>query len=272
MMNQVMTPFQQQFGEPCLCRATLSVWEKMCLCRVIWRILLGAVDWYPEWWPVLWLPLSLNDHHTVAHGDAREEKWRGNWRMEWVASTLTPSPNVVCPALLKLMCTPRLPAVDWTDAPTDLNGLVCFRERQNLVSVRVPSRSARAILHVIMFDHKRDLVIKPFWPVFVIELNDTDMRLSQSMCFVVGMISGSLVWRESCLFGWMCSLLQPHILKCFYGAKQNPWDVRPPTTRDDRAGIIASYIFGPHFFDGSVSDVTCVKCGIMPEPSNSGIM
>jgi len=24
----------------------------------------------------------------MAHGDAREGKWRGNWRMEWVASTL----------------------------------------------------------------------------------------------------------------------------------------------------------------------------------------
>jgi len=35
MMNQVMTPFQQQFGKPCLCRATLSVWEKVCLCRGI---------------------------------------------------------------------------------------------------------------------------------------------------------------------------------------------------------------------------------------------
>ena len=26
--------------------------------------------------------------NVVAHGDAREGKWRGNWRMEWVASTL----------------------------------------------------------------------------------------------------------------------------------------------------------------------------------------
>jgi len=25
----------------------------------------------------------------MAHGDAREGKRRGNWRMEWVASTLT---------------------------------------------------------------------------------------------------------------------------------------------------------------------------------------
>ena len=32
-----------------------------------------------------------------------------------------------------------------TDAPTDLNGLVRFGERRNLVSARVPSRSARAI-------------------------------------------------------------------------------------------------------------------------------
>jgi hypothetical protein len=37
------------------------------------------------------------------------------------------------------MRTPRLPVVDWTDAPADLNGLVRFTERRNLVSARVPS-------------------------------------------------------------------------------------------------------------------------------------
>ena len=37
------------------------------------------------------------------------------------------------------MRTPRLPVVDWTDAPADLNGLVRFAERRNLVSARVPS-------------------------------------------------------------------------------------------------------------------------------------
>jgi len=46
---------------------------------------------------------------------------------------------MVYPALLPLMRTPRLPAVDWTDAPADLNGLVRFVERRNLVSARVPS-------------------------------------------------------------------------------------------------------------------------------------
>ena len=47
--------------------------------------------------------------------------------------------NMVYPALLPLMRTPRLPVVDWTDAPADLNGLVRFAERQNMVSARVPS-------------------------------------------------------------------------------------------------------------------------------------
>jgi hypothetical protein len=46
---------------------------------------------------------------------------------------------MVHPALLPLIRTPRLPVVDWTDAPADLNGLVRFVERRNLVSARVPS-------------------------------------------------------------------------------------------------------------------------------------
>jgi hypothetical protein len=83
--------------------------------------------------------------NLMAHGDAREGKWRENWRMEWVASTLTLSRNVVYPALLTLMHTTRLPAVDWTDATADLNGLVRFGERRNLVSARVPSRFKRTI-------------------------------------------------------------------------------------------------------------------------------
>ena len=68
--------------------------------------------------------------------------------MEWVASTLTRPRNVVYPSLLTLMRTPRLPAVDWTDSPADLNGLVRLGERRNLVSARVPSGSARA-LHLV---------------------------------------------------------------------------------------------------------------------------
>jgi len=46
---------------------------------------------------------------------------------------------MVYPALLPLIRTHRLPVVDWTNAPADLNGLVRFAERQNLVSPLVPS-------------------------------------------------------------------------------------------------------------------------------------
>jgi hypothetical protein len=43
------------------------------------------------------------------------------------------------------MCTARLPVVDWTDAPADLNGLVRFVEKRNLVSARVPSHFKRSL-------------------------------------------------------------------------------------------------------------------------------
>jgi hypothetical protein len=36
-----------------------------------------------------WTSLKVDSSWNVmAHGDAREGKWRGNWRMEWVASSL----------------------------------------------------------------------------------------------------------------------------------------------------------------------------------------
>ena len=85
--------------------------------------------------------------NVVAHGDARQGKWRGNWRMEGVTSTLTPPRQVVYSALLKLMRTARLPAVDWTDYPAYFNGLVRLGGRQSVVSARVPSGSARALLY-----------------------------------------------------------------------------------------------------------------------------
>jgi len=47
--------------------------------------------------------------------------------------------------LLPLMRTPRLPVVDWTDAPADLNGLARFAERRNLVSARVTSHFKRSL-------------------------------------------------------------------------------------------------------------------------------
>ena len=67
---------------------------------------------------------------------------------------------MVYPALLPLMRTPRQAVVDRTDAHVDLNGLVCFAERRNLVSARVPSHFKRS-LHATNLQDKRNNVYQP---------------------------------------------------------------------------------------------------------------
>jgi len=62
--------------------------------------------------------------------------------------TFTLPRNVLYPALLPLMRTPRLPVVDWTEAPADLNGLVRFAERWNLVSASVQSHFNWSLLNM----------------------------------------------------------------------------------------------------------------------------
>ena len=96
----------------------------------------------PNCWTATMIECIWN---LMALGDAQEGKWRGNWWMEWVASTLTLPQNMVYPALLTLMRAPRLPAVDWTDAPANLNELVHFSERRNLISAHMPARFKRSL-------------------------------------------------------------------------------------------------------------------------------
>ena len=85
---------------------------------------------------------------TVRHGGGSEGE-TGKW-CGWPVLFTLPR-NVVYPALLPLIRTPWLPVVDWTDAPADLNGLVCFAERRNLVTARVPSHFKRS-LHLLSDD------------------------------------------------------------------------------------------------------------------------
>ena len=77
----------------------------------------------------------------MAHGDAREGKWRGNWRMGWVACTLhtTSEHGVSSITTADAHSSAASSRLNWR--PTaDLNGLVRFAERRNLFSARVPSR------------------------------------------------------------------------------------------------------------------------------------
>ena len=118
---------------PPIIRSTINYLQHLVLVNRCFYLSLATGrnnGWLVEW-----------KRNLVAHGEAREEKWRGKRRMEWVASSLALYRNTVYPALLPLMRTPRLPAADWTDTPADINGLVRFTGRPNLVCARVPSHS-----------------------------------------------------------------------------------------------------------------------------------
>jgi hypothetical protein len=54
----------------------------------------GIQSWWKEHFPHPSTSVVVDSGWNVmAHGDAREDKWRGNWRMEWVASTLHTAPE-----------------------------------------------------------------------------------------------------------------------------------------------------------------------------------
>jgi len=96
----------------------------------------------------LQLPFKLleSSWNVMAHGDTREGKWRGSWRMEWVASTPHTTSehgisNIITADAHTSAASSRL---NWRP-PADLNGLVRFAETRNLVSTRVPSHFKRSI-------------------------------------------------------------------------------------------------------------------------------
>ena len=67
----------------------------------------------------------------MAHGDARVGKWRGNGRMQWVASTLHTTSehgvsNITTADAHTSAASSRL---NWRHPPADLNGLVRFARK-----------------------------------------------------------------------------------------------------------------------------------------------
>jgi len=87
--------------------------------------------------------------NVMAHGDAREEMWRGNWRMQWVSSTLhtTSEHGVASITTADAHTSAASNRLNWR-LPADLNGLVHFAERRNLVSACVPSHFKRILTSV----------------------------------------------------------------------------------------------------------------------------
>jgi len=94
------------------------------------------------------LALVGSDWDVMAYGDTREGKWMGNWRMEWVASTLhtTSEHGVSSVNTADAHISAASSRLNW-GSPADLNGLIHFAERRNLVSARVPSHFKRSLPH-----------------------------------------------------------------------------------------------------------------------------
>jgi len=81
----------------------------------------------------------------MAHGDTRKGKWRGNWRLEWVASTFHTTSEHGVSSITTADAHTTAASSRLNFAPADLNGLVRFAERRNLFSARVPSHFKRSL-------------------------------------------------------------------------------------------------------------------------------
>ena len=68
--------------------------------------------------------------NVMARGDARVGKWRGNWRMEWVASTLHTTSEHGVPSITTADAHTSAASSrpNWRP-PADLNGLVHFARK-----------------------------------------------------------------------------------------------------------------------------------------------
>ena len=81
--------------------------------------------------------------HTTHAGE-----WRGNWQMQWVASTLhtTSEHGLSSITTADARTSSASSQLNWCP-PADLNGPVHFAERRNLVSARVPLRFKCSLIH-----------------------------------------------------------------------------------------------------------------------------
>ena len=84
--------------------------------------------------------------NVTAHGDARQGKWKGYWRMEWVASTLhtTSEHGVSSITTADAHTSAASSQLNWRP-PSDLNGLVRFAERDEIWFLRVCHHISNAV-------------------------------------------------------------------------------------------------------------------------------
>ena len=122
------TPLFNYFETYNICK---NIKQNICILKLTLRVHL----------PSLYVESSWN---VMVHGDAREGKWRENWRMGSQYSSLYLGTWCIrhyyrwCANLCCQQSTELRPRAD-------LNGIVLFAERRNLFSARVPSHIRRSL-------------------------------------------------------------------------------------------------------------------------------
>ena len=96
-----------------------------------------------QWFGFGWLATEMVDcsWKVMAHGDTREGKWRGNWRMQWVASTLhtTSEHGVSSITTADTHTSADSSRLNWRPPGRFKWTWSVSRERRNLVSAHMPS-------------------------------------------------------------------------------------------------------------------------------------
>ena len=84
--------------------------------------------------------------NVMAHGDAREGKWRGNWQIDWVTSTVHTTSENGIPSITTADAhtSSACSRLNWRPTPILMDSSL-FAERRNLASARVPSHFRRSI-------------------------------------------------------------------------------------------------------------------------------
>ena len=83
--------------------------------------------------------------NVMAHGDAREWKWRGNWQIEWVANTLHTTSKRGVSSITTADAHTSAASIRLNWRPRRFKWTVRFAERRNLLSARVPSCFKRSL-------------------------------------------------------------------------------------------------------------------------------
>jgi len=86
--------------------------------------------------------------NVTAHGDAREEKWRGNWRMEWLVSTLhtTSEHGVSSITTADVHTSAASSRLNWRPRRFKWNRLFCRKTKSGFCACAITFQLASTIL------------------------------------------------------------------------------------------------------------------------------